>query len=419
MATTRVERLFAAVDIGSSKISALIAGQNEDGSLTVLGTGQRESRGVRRGYVADVDACELAVRHAVEQAERVAGTSIDHVWVGFSAGGLQSHVGEMEHDLGGHRVEQEDIDELLTHSRAAIDPDGKLIMHAQPAIYTIDGLQGVDNPIGLHADRLGVHLHVVLADPSPVRNIEMAVASAHLGVKAIVATPLASGLAVLTEEERDLGVALVEMGAAVTNLSVWRRGKLIGIYSIPYGAGDITDDVASAFGIRRGQAERVKCFHGSAQSSPRDNHDTIEFERDMALGEEEPRRITRAQLISVIRNRLDHMTRDINAALRQLGFSDANGRLVVLSGGGAELTGIADYMQAALGHPVRIGRPLAVKALPEAHSGPAFAALVGLVRHAAESPIDVRRLYWDAAEARKDKAIFKWRGLLGVLKESF
>lgn len=419
---TRFEDIFAAVDIGSSKVSALIAGRDEDGKMHVIGTGQRKSHGVKRGYVVDVDSCELAIRNAVEQAERVAGINIDEVWVGFSAGGLTSHVGMLETDLGGHRVEQEDIDELLTQSRDTIDPEGRLILHAQPALYTIDGLTGVSNPIGLHADRLGVHLHVVLAEPSPVRNAEMAVNSAHLGVKAVVASPMAAGLACLSEEERDLGVALIEMGASVTNISIWLRGVLIGVHSIPFGASDITDDVASAFGVRRKQAERLKCFYGSAQSSPKDNHELIELDRDGATAgaEEEPRKISRAQLISVIRQRLDHLTGEIKQALGDLGFVGPAGRQLVLTGGGAELKGIADYMQSALGRTVRTGVPRGIGALPDAHAGPAFCGLVGLAIHASTSPVDVRKIYWETSlSGSRSGETVGWRRLFAVLKEAF
>ena len=139
----------------------MIAQKGDGGELIVLGTGQRESKGVKRGYIADAAATEVAVREAVEQAERIAGTNIENVWVSFSAGGLVSDVASIEFELGGHRVEQSDIDALLQAGRDSIDPAGRMVLHAQPALYTLDGLTGVKRPLGLHADRLGVHIHVV------------------------------------------------------------------------------------------------------------------------------------------------------------------------------------------------------------------------------------------------------------------
>ena len=382
--------LITALDIGSSKVAALIAQPTEDG-LLVLGTGQRESRGVRRGFIADMSATEGAVREAVEQAERIARTNIDETWLTFSAGGLFSDVASVEVELAGERITETHIAELLEAGRRSIDPDGRTVLHAQPALYTIDGLKGVQNPLGLYAEKLGVDIHVVVAEASPIRNLDHCVRSAHLAVKQIVASPVATAMSCLSQEERELGVALVELGAEVTNVSLIAGGLLVGLASLPLGASDITDDIASAFGTRRAQAERMKCFHGSAQTSPRDNHDMIEVAPISGEGDTgEPVRITRAQLIAVIRQRLEQIFGAIDQALKALGFVGPIARQVVLTGGGAELKGIADYAQSVLGRAVRIGRPRGLIGLPEAHSGPAFATLAGLVQFAASNPIDLR-----------------------------
>lgn len=415
MAQAKGGKLVTALDIGSWKVSALIAEINDAGEIEVLGTGQRESTGVRRGYIADMGATEMSVRQAVEQAERMAETTIEDVWVSFSAGGLVSDIASVEVELGGHRVEQEDIDELLAAGRNSLDPDGRMILHAQPTLYTLDGLKGVKKPLGLHADTLGVDIHVVCADGSPVRNLDLCVRKAHLAVKSIVASPVATGMACLTEEERELGVALVEFGAGVTNVSLFAGGMLVGLCSIPFGAADITDDVASSFGARREQAERIKCFYGSATASPRDNHDMIEISPMSADDDGAGHRITRAQLISVIRQRLEHLVGEVGKALKELGFSGPVGRQVVLTGGGAELRGMADFVQGALGRAVRVGRPRGLIGMPEAHSGPGFATLAGLVHYAASDPIDLR------AFATEDQTVHKMPvgGLVQRLLEAF
>ncbi len=401
MAPPQVRKLVTAVDIGSSKVCALIAEPEENGGLKILGTGQRESRGIRRGFIADMERTEATVREAVEQAERIAATNIEDVFVGFSAGGLVSTVANVEVDIGGDRIERDDIDQLLTVGRDAIDPQGRMVLHALPALYTLDGLQGVKNPLGLHADKLAVDIHVVAADPAPVRNLDLCVRSAHLGVSAIVASPVAAGKACLSEEERELGVALVELGGGVTNVSVFAGGMLVGLKSLQIGGIDITDDIASAFGTRRTEAERMKCFYGSASTSPRDNHDMIELV-PIAGGEDgtEAARITRAQLIAVIRQRLEHLTGEIANALKELGFSGPFGRQVVLTGGASELKGIADYAQGVLGRAVRVGRPK-LPGLPEAHSGPAFSTLAGLAQFAASDELDLRQVMAPGSILRK------------------
>ena len=411
--------LIAALDIGSSKVSALIVVREADGRLRVLGTGQRESRGVKRGFVADMERTEATIREAVEQAERIAGLNIDQVFVGFSAGGLVSTVASVELEIGGRQIEKPDIEQLMTVGRQSIDPEGRMILHALPALYTLDGLQGVKKPLGLHADKLAVDIHVVAAEPSPVKNLDLCVRSAHLGVEAIVASPVAAGKACLSEEERELGVALVELGAGVTNVSVFAGGMLVGLKSLPVGGIDITDDIASAFGTRRGEAERMKCFYGSATTSPRDNHDMIDV-NPISSQEEgtEPVRITRAQLIGVIRQRLEHLMGEIANALKELGFSGPFGRQVVLTGGGSELKGIADYAQGVLGRAVRVGRPK-MTGLPEAHSGPAFATLAGLALFAASKEIDIRRATTPTASVPKSDGGNMVQRLISAFKSGY
>jgi cell division protein FtsA len=400
------QQLIAALDIGSSKVSALIVAPGGEGRLTVMGTGQRESRGVKRGYITDMASSEFSVREAVELAERMSGVTVDDVWASYGAGGLVSDVANVEVELGGHQVEQSDIEELLKGGREAIDRNGQVVLHAHPALYTIDRAQGVQQPIGLFANRLGVDIHVIAADPAPLRNIDTVIRSAHLGVKAIVASPIAAALACLSDEERDLGVALVELGADVTNVSVHYGGMLVGLRSIPLGARDITDDIACAFGVQRRDAERLKCFYGSAMTSPRDNHEMIEAAQIGAEPGAEPMKITRAQLMMVIRQRVEELTAEIDSSLKGLGFTGPVGRQVVLTGGGAELKNIADYMQGVLGRAVRVGRPKQLTGLPDAHSGPAFATLVGLALLAASGRGDIRDISKPVARQAPVRGMF-------------
>jgi cell division protein FtsA len=393
----RIARVFGAVNIGSFRVSAMIAGLTESGEMVVLGSGHRASQGIRRGYVTDMAAATYAVRDAVERAEKLAGTSVSSVWIGCSGAGLTSRVTPVEVDIGGRRIEDEDIEHLLVSARGSIEPDGRMVLHAQPASYFLDGAEGIANPRGLHAERLGVDIHVMLADGAPMRNLTEAVQNAHLDVEGVVASPIAAGHAALTAEERDLGVALVELGAQVTNVSLHVGGMLVGLIAIPRGSGDITDAIASAFGIRRFQAERLKCVHGSAIASPADHREMIpvngpgeERGGPVARGADDKNRIPRAELISVITGELDSLIGDVGRALEAMGFTGPRGRQVVLTGGGAELAGLADYTQAALAKPVRVARPPQLKGLPEAHAVPGFATLAGLVLYAAADPVDIR-----------------------------
>ncbi|WP_347303285.1 cell division protein FtsA [Croceibacterium sp. TMG7-5b_MA50] len=403
MADARITRVIGAVNLGSFRISAMIAGLQEDGTTIVLGSGHRASQGIKRGFVTDMAAATYAVRDAVERAEKLAGTAVQSVAMAGSGAGLVSRVDPVEIEVGGRRVEEDDLEQLLLCARDALEPDGRMVLHAQPGCYFLDGADGVANPVGLHADRLGVGIHQVLAEGAPMRNLREAVQSAHLEVSQLVASPLAAALACLSAEERDLGIALVEFGAQVTTISLHAAGALVDMVVLPTGSADITDAVAGAFGIRRHQAERLKCFNGSAIASPADHREMIpvagpgeEGSVPQARGADDRNRISRADLVSTIVVELERLAGDIARALEAMGFAGAGGRQargqVVLTGGGAELTGLADYMQAALGRPVRIGKPPALKGLPEAHATPGFATLAGLVLQVLEDPADIRAL---------------------------
>lgn len=397
MAGPRIVRAFAAVNIGSFRVSAMIVGEDENGELTVLGSSHRKSEGVKRGYVTEMRAASHAIRQAVEKAEQNANTNVSSVWIGCAGAGLSSRIASVEIAIGGRRIEDDDVEHLLYAARDHIQPAGRMVLHAQPAHYTLDGAHGVANPQGLHAEALGVDVHVTLAEGAPVKNLIEAVQNAHLEVEAVVASPLASAYACLSDEERDLGVALIEIGAEVTNVSVHAAGMLLGLSSIPIGSNDITDALASSFGIRRSQAERLKCVSGSAMNSPTDHREMIpvtapgeEPDGPLARGADEHNRITRAELVAVVTDRLSTLTGEIHKALKSMGFSGSGAGQVVLTGGGAELHGIAEFMQAALGRSVRIGKPPRLQGLPEAHATPGFATLAGLCLYAADDPVDIR-----------------------------
>jgi cell division protein FtsA len=426
MAPPRITRVFGAVNIGSFRISAMIAGLSETGEMIVLGSGHRAAQGIRRGYVTDMAAATYAVRDAIERAEKQAGTSVSKVWIGCSGAGLASRISQVEIEIGGRRIEDHDVEHLLVAARESLQPDGRMVLHAQPAHYTLDGAHGVANPKGLHAERLGVDIHVMLAEGAPIRNITEAVQNAHLDVEAVVASPIAAGYACLSPEERELGVALIEIGGEITNVSVYAAGMLVGLVAIPLGSGDVTDAIASAFGIRRFQAERLKCVSGSAIASRTDHREWVpvngpgeEGAGPPARHADDKNRIPRAELVAVITAQLDRLMEDVGKALKAMGFTGQQGRQVVLTGGGCELAGLADYIQAALGRPVRIGRPPQLKGLPEAHAVPGFSTLAGLVLYAAADPVDIRAIGQTYQPTMRYAGLGLVQRVFGALKEYF
>jgi cell division protein FtsA len=434
-AQPRFVRTFGAVNIGSFRISAMIMGETESGELHVLGSGHRASAGIKRGYVVDMQAASHAIRDAVERTERSAELPLRSVWIACAGAGLASKVVAVDIEIGGRRIEDEDVEQLLLQAKEMIQPDGRTVLHAQPAHYTLDGAHGVANPCGLHAERLGVDIHVVLADGAPLRNLTEAVQNAHLMVDGVVAAPLAAGYACLTLEERELGVALVEIGADVTNVAVFAGGMLLGLKALPTGSSDITDAIASSFGIRRAQAERLKCIAGSAIATPADHRELIPVNGPndaleevatgpLARGADDRNRIVRAELVSIVTQQLAVLAREIGKALKDMGFSGRSAGPVVLTGGGAELAGMADFMQGALGQPVRLGRPPQLPGMPEAHNAPGFATLAGLCLYAAEDPVDIRSFGTRRAAdyrgaVRQSGWIEQLRRLMRGLRENF
>ncbi|RDC59354.1 Cell division protein FtsA [Alteripontixanthobacter maritimus] len=427
MGKPRIAKVYAAVNIGSFRISAMIMGVSETGENVILGSAHRQSQGIRRGYVTDMTAATYAIRDAVERAEKAAGTSVSSVWIACAGAGLTSQVAHVEIDIGGRRIEDDDVEHLLFAARDNIQPDGRMVLHAQPAHYTLDGAHGVANPRGLHAERLGVDIHVMLADGAPLRNLLEAVQNAHLDVEAVVAAPVAAGYACLTPEERELGVALVEIGGQVTNVALYGSGMLLGLKPIPFGSDDITDALAGAFGIRRFQAERLKCVAGSAIAAPSDHREMIPVygpgddgeSLPHARGADDRNRVPRAEIVSVVTEQLGRLSTEISKALKTMGFSGARSSQLTLTGGGAEMAGLAEFMQGAIGCPVRVGKPPQLRGLPEAHATPGFAMLAGLCLYAADDPMDIRAAGSGYQKTIRPTGVGMLQRVFGAMREYF
>ncbi|WP_353216810.1 cell division protein FtsA [Sandarakinorhabdus sp.] len=411
LSRSQPERPVAVLDVGTSKVSALIALIGGDGEPRVIGSGQKPCSGLKRGTITDFDKAEIAIRGAMDQAERAAGLQMNNVVAGFAAGAMASAMASAEIDIAGANITPTDMVTLRQAGRAAIDPRGRTVVHALPALYTMDGLIGIESPLGLHADRLGMDIHVVTADTPAILNFGRAVGQAHLGISALVASPMAASLAVLDAEERDIGVALIEIGAGITSIAVHKFGIAVGVATVPMGSVDISDDIAAAFATRRSSAERLKTFHGAAVATSRDQSEVVTIPSAAEDGGGEPAKLPRAVLVAVIRTRLDMMFFEIKQALAALGFVGPQARRIVLTGGGADLRSIADYAGTYLGCNVRIGRPRGLIGLPQAQEGPAFATLAGLVLFAASEQGDI----WHQAGSGKNAA--PRRGLSGVIEK--
>jgi cell division protein FtsA len=387
------ETVIAALDVGTSKVSAMIALVGPGAEPRVLGVGHHLCQGLNAGMVIDLNLTKTAIGEAMTKAEKHAGLEVQQAYVALTSGGLASEVAHVEVAIDGHQIERADIDRVLTEGRARIDPGRRTLLHAQPTCYSVDAALGIRDPEGFFGDRLGVDIHVITAEPGPIRNLSRCVAGAHLGIDAMVAAPLATGLACLTRQERDVGVACVEIGAGVTNIAVYVREMLVALASIPMGGADITADIVGTLMTPAHHAERLKTLYGTAVSAPSDAHEMLDVPpiTDEVEDIPEVNRVSRAELSDIIRRRLGLIFDQVADTLNDVGFTGPSARHVVLTGGTAQLAGIREFAQTALMKSVRIGKPTGIRGIPEAISGPAFSTLVGMVLYAANEPDDARR----------------------------
>ncbi len=380
--------VVSVLDVGSTKICCLIAkltpGDNEtllpgrSHAIEVLGYGYQRSRGIKSGVVIDMDAAEQAIRQAVDSAERMAGVTVESLIANVTCGRLHSEIYSANVQLASDSVSEADIQRVLAAGSAHNVPQGRAVMHALPISYALDGNGGIRDPRGMMGHKLGVDMQVVTAEVPPIRNLELCINRGHLAVETMVATPYASGLSTLVEDELELGVACVDMGGGTTTLSVFVGGQIVHLDAIAVGGHHVTMDIARALSTRLQDAERIKTLQSSALPSASDERDFIsvppvDAENDL------PNQVSKAVLTRVVRPRVEEILELVRDRLAASGFAGRVGKRVVLTGGASQLTGLSEVARRILGRNVRLGRPLGVAGLPEAAKGPAFASAVGLL----------------------------------------
>lgn len=381
--------MVSILDVGTAKTTCLIArlkpmdasfGQrHRTHAVEVLGFGHYRSAGVKSGYVIDLERAEQAIRYAVHQAERMANVTLDTIVASLTAGRIASQTLAANVALDGHAVTERDIGRVLrAGSDHAIEP-GRSILHSMPIGFALDGDRGIADPRGMYGSGLGVDMHLVTADVGPLRNIEQCINAAHLEVEGYVTAAHASGLSVLVDDEMDLGTVCIDIGAGTTSIGVFYDGEFVHADVIPLGGHHITMDLARGLSTRVDEAERLKTLHGSALPSPADDRDILMIPPVSDDGHEGGQPVPRGALTRIIRPRLEEileMTRDRLAAS---GFAGLAAKRLVVTGGGSQMSGLTELSRRILSRNVRLGRPIGINGLPEAGTGPAFAAAAGLL----------------------------------------
>jgi cell division protein FtsA len=400
--------LVAVLDVGSSKTVCLI-GRAEPGSLRVVGAALRESQGIKAGTVTSMDHAEESIRDAVAAAENHADTRIQNVIISVNCGQPVSVTSRAAMSLDGELVTDGHLRALLADGRSRCSLEGHDLIQSAPTTYVVDEARGVRHPLGMFCQRIGVAMHAVAVKPSPLNNLRLAVERCHLNVVGTQFAPYASGLATLTEDEKQLGATVIDMGGGVTSIAVFLEGHLVHADVVPMGGQQVTSDLARMLAAPISAAERAKTLYGAALGDMEAGADVIPLAQ---MGEEADAamRVPRSMLTRIIQARLEEIFGQVQSRLRASGFDVAAGRRAVLTGGACQLAGVRELAGRVLNKQVRIGRPQSFPGLPAASCGPDYATAVGLLMAGATMPPEA--LNPDlASEPRENKS----KGWLGRL----
>ena len=380
-----LERLVAGLDIGSAKTTAIIAEVVGDlprhPTLKILGVGQARTTGLRRGVVSDIEETTRSIRKAMQDAERMAGAQVEQVYVGIAGEHVQAMTSKGIVAVNGDEISKADVDRANEVARAQQIPQDRELLHAIPQEYTVDKNHGIRDPIGMVGMRLETEMYLVTIGSSPAMNLRRAVEKAGYKVRELVLEPLASALSVLTEDEKELGVALIEMGAGTTDLAIFHEGKIRHLGTLGFGGNNVTNDIVHGLGVTQNDAEKLKERYGCAYEPLVDPAEVIQLPSTAAQGE---RQIPRELLAHIIHQRTDEI---FDLAQREIGASGYGGRLsagIVLTGGAATVQGIVELATDVFGSGVRVGSPAEnIGGLTDSVEAPRFATVVGLAQYGA------------------------------------
>jgi cell division protein FtsA len=365
------------LDIGTTKVCALIAEPSDTGPPTVLGVGSCPSRGTKRGVVVNIEACVAAIKQAIEEAELQAGTTIDRAFVGIGGPhvrGLNSR-GVVAIAGRDHEVSPEDVRRAKDAARAVSIPADSEIFHVLPQQFAVDGHTGIHDPVGMSGARLETDVHIVTASVSAAQNLVNCVNRSGVEVEGMVLEQFAAADAVIAPDEAEMGVALIDVGGGTTSMVIYERGALRHIAVLPTGGEHVTNDIAVGLRTPVPEAERIKRRHGCAMASLIDHEDTIEVP---SVGGRKPRVLSRQILCEIIQPRVEEIFSMVGEELKRSGFDRSLHAGIVLTGGGAMLEGIAEIAEDALDVPVRMGSPADMGGLSDSVATPQFSTAVGL-----------------------------------------
>ncbi len=374
-----MERVAACIDVGTTKICTLI-GETDDAAddLRIVGVGVVPSRGIRKGVVVNVKETTDVILASIDKAERISGCEIESAYVGLAGSHISSinSVGAVAINRGERGVQPADVERALDAARAMPVPHNRQVLHAIPRSYKLDGDDGVRDPLGMQAYRMEVEAHIITGATTSIHNLVKCVQATGIGVDAMVLEPLASGEAVLTEVEREMGVVLADIGGGTTDIAIFIEGSIWHTVVLPMGGEHITHDIAIGLRTPFTTAEELKIKYGNTSSKNIQIDETLDV---TAFGEGGPQEVSRLFLTQIIEARVEEIFELIRQEIKRSGYDGLLPAGVVLCGGTADLAGIRDVAREQLNLPVRTGTPHDMRGLVDVLGSPAYATSVGLL----------------------------------------
>ena len=369
------KNLIVGLDIGTSKIVAIVAEVTDDG-LNVIGLGTQPSRGLKKGVVVNIEATMASIQRVLEEAELMADCRISEVYTGIAGSHIRSLNSSGMVAIKEKEVTQADIDRVVDTAKAIAIPNDQQVLHILPQEFIIDGQEDVREPLGMSGVRLEVKVHIVTGAVSAVENITKCVRRCGIEVRDIILQPLASARAVLNEDEKELGVCLMDIGGGTTDIAVFAGGAIRHTAVIPIAGDQVTNDIAMTLRTPTKEAEELKLRYGCALRQLADPSEVIEVP---GVGERAPRKLSRPMLAEVIEPRIEELYSLVQAELRRSGFEELLSSGIVLTGGCALLAGMTELGEEVFHLPVRVGIPSYVGGLSEVVRNPRYATSVGLL----------------------------------------
>jgi cell division protein FtsA len=387
--TREPKDLIVGLDIGTSKVVAMVAELLSDGRFEVIGVAQHESRGLKKGVVVNIESTVLSIQQALEEAELMADCKIKSVVTGIAGSHIRSFNSSGMVAIKDREVTQADVARVIETAKAVNIPTDQQILHVLPQEFIVDGQEDVREPLGMSGVRLETRVHIVTGAVSAAQNIVKCVRRCGLEVQDLMLQPLASSMSVLTEDEKELGVVLIDIGGGTTDIAVFTGGAIRHTAVVPIAGDQITSDIAMALRTPTPDAEEIKLMHGVAKQVLADPHAKIEVP---GIGERDTRTLSKQALAAVIEARVEELFLMVQQVLRESGYEELLSSGVVLTGGASLMPGMVELGEDVFMKPVRIGVPEYVGGLADMVRTPRFSTAVGLLHEARAQQLRGRRV---------------------------